>query len=405
MISPVEIWVAEKAGLSDILSAESLLLWKKEKLQEQIRYADENCRFYHGKLTGKRDLNDLPFTYPTDLVNDPLAFLAIPQRSVARITTLTTSGTTGAKKRIYFSAGDLERIIEFFAVGMSTLVHHGQSALILLSDQTENSLGNLLRTALSRMGVASFIAENIQQADQAIIAAQGIDCLIGMPAEIHYMSQVEPGLHPKSILLTADYIPQGVIRNIQNNWGSQVFTHYGLTEVGFGCAVDCDQHSGHHLRDADVWIEIIDPQTNRPAMPGESGEITLTTLRNEAMPLIRYRTGDFSHFIYEPCRCGGQLPRIGAIKGRYANALSLADGSTFSIHQLDEWFFAIPEVNNYIASYDDKRNHLVLTIDSVHSIDICQLKDILPGGIEVQVRYEKLDPFSHRGKRTIQSLY
>ena len=404
MISPVEKWVAERTGLLGNLNTESLLQWQSDKLKTQIEHARQNSRFYKDRLSTANHFADLPFTIPADIANDPMAFLAIPQASVARITTLTTSGTTGFKKRIFFSESDLERTIDFFATGMSTMVSNGQQALILISDDRENSMGSLLRTGLTRIGVSSRIMGDIQNAEDAINAASGIDCLIGMPAEILYMSRTEPDLRPRSILLTADFAPQCVIDSIRENWKCNVFTHYGLTEVGFGCAVDCEQHAGHHLRAADLIIEIIDPISGKVVVPGESGEIVITTLNNEAMPLIRYRTGDISRFIHEPCGCGGVLPRLARVEGRMENNLTVKESGTLSIHQLDNLIFADPLVLGFEAflEYQGETAILTLSVDSKGSLNSDFLASQLPTGLNIRIKYAKTDPFTRRGKRIIR---
>ncbi|NVO09731.1 MAG: phenylacetate--CoA ligase family protein [Bacteroidales bacterium] len=403
MISPVETWVAERTGLRDNLNPETLKKWQLGKLSALIQYACENTKFYHEKLHSTSDITELPFTSPSDIAADPFAFLAIPQSLVARVTTLANSGTTHLKKRIFFSKADLERTIDFFAVGMSTMVRKGEKSQILISNRTENSLGSLLKESLLRIGVTSEISGTIKSVNAAIEASKGGDCLIGMPAEMLYMSHKAPELRPRSVLLAADYIPQSLINGIKETWKCDVFTHYGHSEFGFGCAVDCDQHNGYHLRDADLIFEIIDFKTGKSAKIGESGEIVITTLSNEAMPLIRYRTGNISRFINTPCGCGSLLPRLGSIEGRISSYIPIGEGKVLSIHQLDEIIFADPNVRSFDASIknDKVMKTLLLTVDSNGSIDLDSFSDKLPKSINVEVKYDKVDPFSHRAKRRI----
>jgi phenylacetate-coenzyme A ligase PaaK-like adenylate-forming protein len=89
-----------------------------------------------------------------------------------------------------------------------------------------------------------------------------------------------------------------------------------MTETGFGLAVDCRCRDGMHLRDDEFYVEIIDPKTLQPLPDGEMGEIVLTSLKERAMPLIRYRTGDIGTLLTTPCTCGGALPRLGRVEGR-----------------------------------------------------------------------------------------
>jgi phenylacetate-CoA ligase len=402
MISPVNKWTAERTGLFENLNPETLLNWQNTKLKTLIKYAQKKTVFYHNRLRDDCRLTDLPFTLPSDIVKDPFAFLAIPQSLVARVTTLANSGTTRQKKRIFFSESDLERTMDFFSAGMSTITCKGDRAQILISNKTENSLGSLLKKSLEKIGVISEISGVIKTVDKAINDAKGADCLIGMPAEIFYMSRTAPEMRPQSVLLVADYIPQSVINGIKDVWKCAVFSHYGHTEFGFGGMVDCDLHNGYHLRDADLIFEIIDPGTGNPVKPAERGEIVVTTLSNEAMPLIRYRTGNISRFLTKPCGCGGLLPRLGRIEGRIENNISIND-DLLSIHQLDELIFANPVVLGFDAllKQKGKNNTLYLTIDSKSKLDLVSLAANLPQGLDIRLKYDRTDPFSHREKRRI----
>jgi phenylacetate-CoA ligase len=402
MISPVNKWTSERICLHGKLNPETLLAWQTEKLKQLIPYARKNTRFYSDILKDDCQLKDLPFTLPSDLAADPLAFLAIPQSEVVRVTTLANSGTTHLRKRIFFSKADLERTRDFFAWGMSTMVNKGNHAQILISNKTENSLGSLLSESLSRIGVTSEISPAIKSARDAIDASRGADCLIGMPAEMLYMSRTAPELHPASVLLAADLVPQSVIDGITENWKCQVFSHYGHTEFGYGCAVDCGFHAGYHLRHADLIFEIINTNTGLAALPGELGEIVITALTNEAMPLIRYRTGNLSHMINTHCPCGCLLPRLGKIEGRLADNISIGKGKTISMFQLDELLLAHACVRGFNAMLQGKTLHL--TVDSSEGLDQSSIIDKLPQELNIKFHYGDADPFSHRGKRRLQML-
>lgn len=402
MISPVHRWTAEKTGLGDDLSPVTLQQWQSEKLKKAVDHARTHSRFYRERLRDFDDLSDLPFTSPSDLANDPSAFMAVPQDRVARVSTLANSGTTHLKKRILFSESDLERTKDFFAAGMSSIVSKGDHAVILISNRTENSLGTLLGESLSGIGVTADIPGVIRSAAMAIEDSVGADCLVGMPAEIFYMCRTEPSLRPKSVLLAADIAPQSVIRSISETWKCKVFTHYGHTEFGYGCAVDCGEHDGLHLRDADLIFEIIDPLTSKNACQGESGEIVITTLSNEAMPLIRYRTGNISSLVNSSCRCGSSLSRLSRIEGRYNNLTDAVRGNTLSIYRLDEVIYANSSVRGYNMVYEPARETLHLAVDASAGIDISGIEQILPGGIRIDIKYDAADPFVQRGKRRIQ---
>jgi phenylacetate-CoA ligase len=402
MISQVNRWVAEKTGLGDRLTSETLKTWQHEKLRSVIEYAQRNTKFYGRRLCSSAELTSLPFTLPSDVTDDPLAFLALPLNKVARVSTFSNSGTTSQKKRVFFSEGDLKRTKDFFVAGMSTMVSKGDRVQILISSQTVNSLGSLLKESLLEIGINSEISGAIKSAEKAIKDSVGADCIVGMPAEILYMSCKESNLRPKAVLLAGDIAPLPVIDRIRENWGCDVFTHYGHTEFGYGCAVDCSHHDGLHLRHADHIFEIINPATNLPVAPGESGEIVITTLSNEAMPLIRYRTGNFSRLTETPCKCACPLPRLERIEGRQNNLVPVSEGKALSIYQIDNIIFSDKTVKGFDVTYDSKKKTLYLTIDTNGLFDYKPLKKVLPEEVKTEIIYTKTDPFENRGKRRIR---
>jgi phenylacetate-coenzyme A ligase PaaK-like adenylate-forming protein len=95
-----------------------------------------------------------------------------------------------------------------------------------------------------------------------------------------------------------------------------VYEHYGMTEMGLGGAMACEKRDGYHPREADLLFEIIDPCTGEVLPEGEYGEIVFTTLTRQAMPFIRYRTGDFSRWLPGLCGCGSILKRLDKVGDR-----------------------------------------------------------------------------------------
>lgn len=403
MISPVHLWVAQKSGLTDNLTPSQLRMWQRERLRGVIDYATKNTRFYKERIAPSMQLTDLPFTLPSDIANDPLAFLAIPQNDVVRVTTLANSGTTTLRKRIFFSKSDLERTKEFFSVGMSTMVSKGDRVQILISNRTENSLGSLLKESLSQIGVTSEISKPLKSVKDAIEVSKHADCLVGMPAELLYMSRTAPEMRPKSVLLAADIAPQSAINGIKKAWKCNVFTHYGHTEFGYGVAVNCNDSNDLHFRDAHNILEIIDIKTQKPALPGKAGEIVITTLSNEAMPLIRYKTGNISRLLTEQCKCGSNLHRLGSIEGRISDNFPITKNKIISILQLDKILFTNSLIRGFAASISNEKGKttLQITIDATQCIDPTILKSILPKEVRIDIKYGTTDPFTNRRKRRL----
>ena len=393
-----DLWALRETGLA-AADPEALRRWHLGRLAQTVAYVQARSRFYRDRLDGfDGRLESLPFTLPSDLVRDPQALLCVPQAAVARVTTLTTSGTTGEKKRICFTEGDLERTTAFFALGMTLLVDRGEDTLILMGADTEHSIARLLKTAVERFGVRGRIGDPAWNAEEVLAAARTADCIVGLPAELLYLCRLDGTLRPRSVLLSADFVPDSVVAALRERWGCRVFTHFGMTETGFAGAVQCGAGAGHHLRHPDLIVEIVDPVTGSPMPPGESGELVLTTLLHEAMPLLRYRTGDRASLVPEPCPCGGTLPRLGKVAGRTGN--DLAPG--LSIHRLDERLFALPEVLAFEARLETG-GVLVLTLNMTGPVDPSLIAQALPPGIRLRMEPAPLSPFERRGKRRIQS--
>ena len=164
------------------------------------------------------------------------------------------------------------------------------------------------------------------------------------------------------MLLSADYVPVSVQRFLEKTWNCRVFTHWGMTETGYGGGVQCGARAGYHLRDRDLLIEILDPETGQPVPEGQYGELVLTTLRRRGMPLVRYRTGDLGRMIAEPCACGCLKPRLDKVEGRLDDSVRLSGGKVLSMHILDELLFALDEVEDFQASYNAVQKHLTVAV-------------------------------------------
>jgi hypothetical protein len=139
----------------------------------------------------------------------------------------------------------------------------------------------------------------------------------GTPKQVADLVTVKPRPSSvKTVLLSADFVSDEVRTSIREAWGAEVFEHYGMTEMGLGCAVSCEYQNGYHVREADLYLEIIDPDTGKTVPDGDWGEIVFTSLTRVGMPFIRYRTGDISRWKTETCRCGSKLKLLDYIQDR-----------------------------------------------------------------------------------------
>lgn len=376
-ISPVDSWLERKLQPAGPLSVPIVREYQLRKLRETLERVLAHSRFYRQRLQGldpgsiqtMEDVARLPFTHPGDLAAAPNDFLCVSPREVSRIVTLPTSGTTGRAKRIAFTPDDQELIVDFFHCGMTTLADETDRVIIFLPGRTEGSVGDLLLKALSRFGCRGIPYGPIEDYGAALKALAAIrpTCAAGIPSQFLGLARAADGqVRFKSVLLTTDYVPRAVVDSLTRDWGCEVFNHYGMTEMGLGGGVECSAHDGYHTRDADLLFEIVDPITGEPAPDGEYGEVVFSTLTRLGMPLIRYRTGDRSRLLAEPCRCGSLLKRLECISGRFAEPVQLSGGSRISITQLDEILFRDPGVRAYTAELccRDNRDCLLLTVEA-----------------------------------------
>jgi phenylacetate-coenzyme A ligase PaaK-like adenylate-forming protein len=364
--TPLENWIRDKlvpAGAGE-LTRQLIQGDQLDKLQGLLSFVIQESPFYRQRLSEAgiasvadlREFSRLPFTTPADLRTQGMKMLCTPLEQIERIVTLQTSGTTGEAKRVFFTAEDLAATADFFRCGMSTLVQPGETVIVLLPGERPDSVGSLLAKALSSSGVKPVVLGPVTDpvATRRELLKHPSACLVGIPTQILTLARTDvaeaiPAGWVKSVLLSTDYVPQAIQTELERRWGCRVLTHYGMTETGLGGGVECEAGAGYHLREADLYTEIIDPETGQPVPDGSPGEVVFTTLSRRGMPLIRYRTGDLARILPDPCPCGTVLKRLGRVQGRIDACLPLQQGMKLAMPDLDEALFPISGLLNFTA--------------------------------------------------------
>jgi len=376
--TPMEDWITNRINpYSGKLSRENLEQYQLEALQRTIGHVKKNSAFYRtllkdidpGDIENLDAISKLPFTNAEDIRHQGSRMICVKQSAIHRIVTLDTSGTTGIPKRIYFSKKDQELTIDFFHYGMSTFTAPGDKVLVLLPGKTPGSIGDLLKIGLARMGVEALIYGIVDDTDAVmeIILNQKINGIVGIPQQIFALAQsrgsefVKAAATLKFVLLSTDYVSPSISEAIEKSWGCQVYEHYGMTEMGLGGGVFCKALKGYHLREADLFFEIVNPETGTPIPDGEFGEVVFSTLTRTGMPLVRYRTGDISRFLTSPCACGTLLKTMDRVYHRLTAAVTLGNGQSLAMPFLEDLLFSVEGILDFEAEITgakaDGQNH------------------------------------------------
>ena len=344
----LENWIETIEGLQQ-LTRETLKELQLRRLNETLARLKARGGFYRDypeKLESLSDLQSLPFTTARMLSDHPGKFLLTSQSEVSRVISGSTSGTTGPAKRVFYTAQDTEHTVGFFAAGISEMLSAGEKCLISFPFTGPFGLGDLIAQAVERLGAIPVKAGfgGVWGELTALVKETQSETYIGFPVTLLSLARIYGEDFPiKRALVSGDACPKGVMEELEKALGSKLYPHYGSRECGLGGAVTCPAFAGMHLRENHIIPEIIDEQGN--VLPdGEYGELVITTIGADAMPLIRYRTGDYTRILPQ-CLCGGVTRRIDTVSRR--------EGS-ISIEELDSKLLHIPELVDYRASFDGK---------------------------------------------------
>ncbi len=329
------------------LDREVLEAYQLRKIQETVSWAVEKSPFYRGllciedgvykpemtpKIETLKDVEKLAFTTQDDLRHNWQMMLCVDSQEAGSLIKLKSLGTTGEKKQAYFSGSDIELAVDFFHNAFRSIFDKTDKVLILLPCKSPGAVGRIMEAGLERMDIEpvpyGMPEKNAEYANLArAIKEQHITSIVAMPSQIAMLqayarqmdlnSAISEGL--RSVILGAEYVSGKLCQELEEEWDCVVYEHYGMTEMGSGGAISCfaaPNGMGYHPREADLYFEIVDPDTGLVVPDGEYGEIVFTTLTRTAMPLIRYRTGDISRWNPLPCRCGSVLKRLDKVRGR-----------------------------------------------------------------------------------------
>lgn len=324
-------------------------------------------------LQSLSDVRKLPFTTKKDLREHyPYNLLSLPKEEVVRMHC--TSGTTGNPVAVLYSRHDLHSWANLVARSLYAV---GTRA----GDVFQNSSGYGLFTGglgfqngAELLGCITIPAGSGNSKRQIKLMRDfGTTCLHAVPSYLGRLYGVfrELGLDPQQdtalqrLFIGAEPHSEETRGRIQEMYGCKAYNSFGMTEMnGPGVAFECECQTGMHVWEDCYFMEIVDPETLEPRPDGEIGELVLTTLDREAMPIIRYRTRDLTRIIAEPCACGRTARRIDRIQGRSDDMFIIKGCNVFPI-QIERILMKISEIgSDYLIVLDSNELGDFMTIQA-----------------------------------------
>jgi phenylacetate-CoA ligase len=366
-----------------LMKAEQIRQIQARKIKKIINYAYRNVpvikrKFKDAGISPETiktvdDVAKVPFTTKEDFAqNYPFGLMAVKPEKVVRIHA--SSGTTGKPKVVYYTKKDIETWTRLMA-------RLYDCAGVTNKDIVQNMYGYGLFTGglgfhygAERIGAMVVPSATGNTKRQIMLMKDfGTTVIACTPSYALYLCEAvkAEGLDPKKDLrlriglFGAEPWSEEARKKIQETFGLLAIDCYGMSELyGPGVACECPEQNGLHVWGDEFYIETINPETGEVLEEGKEGELVITMLNREAMPILRYRTRDLGRVIWEECECGRAHPRIMRIKGRSDDMLIIGGVNVFP-SQIEHVLLQIPELAEFyqIVVTHDKLDRLNVQVE------------------------------------------
>ena len=381
-----------------------------QKLKKMVDYCYNNIPFYHERLqaagvTGDKiktlsDIQYIPFTTQVDIRdNYPFGMMACPMKDVVRIHA--SSGTTGKPTVGVYTQKDIDTWAELIArIGAASGVTNED--IIQISFGYGLFTGALgLHYGLERLGATVIPASSGNTQKQLMMFRDfGVTGLVATPSYALYLGEmVKESPYPSSAyklrigLLGSEGCTEEMRTQIEKNLHMFVTDNYGMTELGGpGVSGECELRCGLHFAEDHFLPEIIDQDTLEHKAPGEVGELVVTTLSREGMPVLRYRTKDITRINYEPCACGRTHARMDKVMGRTDDMLIIKGVNVFP-----------SQIESVLVGMEHVGPHYQLIVRKKNFLDTLEVKVELNNG-ELLQSYGELEAVQHKIHDRLKSV-
>ncbi len=369
-----------------------------ERLQETVRCVYEKVAPYRKKMENAgvtpddiktlADLRKLPFVTKQDMRdNYPFGLFAVDKKDLLRIHA--SSGTTGKPTVVGYTKNDMDVWTECVSriAAMGGASSDDVAQICFGYGMFTGALG--LHYGLENMG-ATIVPSSTGNSEKQIMYMKdfGATVLVATPSYALRLAEVarEMGIDPKTdlnvktALVGSELLTDAMREEMYKSWGRnvKVTSNYGMSELmGPGVSGECEYLCGMHINEDFFIPEIINPETGEVLPAGEKGELVITCIKKDALPLIRYRTKDVTRLIYEPCKCGRTTCRMENLSGRSDDMLKIRGVNVFP-SQIEEVVLGIEELGPHYEiivereGYSDKltvRVELASATDSFSELE------------------------------------
>ncbi len=394
-----------------------------ERLKHIVRYAYENVPMYKERfdkiglkpehIRTLKDIEKIPYTTKDDLRdNYPFKLLAVPMKKIIRIHA--SSGTTGKPITCGYTRADLDN--------WSTCI----ARILTMAGATDEDIFHVafgyglftggfgLHYGIEKLG-ATVVPVSSGNTERQIMLLKdfGATALIATPSYAMYLAEtakklgVLDDLKLRLVCMGAEASTAEMHEALYRILGAFPTENYGLTEVGGpGVSGECREKAGMHINEDMYYPEIVNIEENRALPEGEQGELVLTTLTKEGMPILRYRTKDITSLTYEPCKCGRTTARMARVVGRTDDMLIIRGVNVFP-SQIESVLMAMPELGKTYEIIVDRVNYMdtievrvevgdasLLTDYSKLEELVAKIKHKLRVVVQLDVKVKLVEPFS-----------
>ena len=381
-----------------------------ERLKHIVQYCYDRVPFYHNRfdsiglkpsdIKSLKDIEKIPFTTKDDIrENYPFGLFAVPQKEIVRIHA--SSGTTGKPTVVGYTRNDLNNWSELVA-RMCVAVGATDEDIAQISFGYGLFTGALgLHYGLERIGLSVVPASSGNTEKQVMLLKDfGVTTLIATPSYALHIGEVirDMGYTPADFklrlgLFGSEGSTEEMRREVEKSLGVFATDNYGMSELmGPGVSGECLYRQGMHIAEDHFYPEIIDRNTLEPLGEGELGELVITTLTKEGIPLLRYRTKDITKLDYSPCACGRTSARMAKVMGRTDDMFKIKGVNVFP-SQIESVLVSTPHIGPYYQ--------LVLT-RSGFTDNIEVVVELVDGSL--LERYSELEKLEHDIRHRLRTV-